>query len=62
LNHASSPCCSGYFGDGVSWTICSDWPQTVFLPISASQVSRITDVNCQRPAKSFLKPSEVQGS
>jgi hypothetical protein len=26
LSHTSSPFCSGYFGDGVSQTICLDWP------------------------------------
>jgi hypothetical protein len=26
LSHASSPFCSGSFGDGVSWTICPGWP------------------------------------
>jgi hypothetical protein len=29
-------------GDGVSWTICLGWPQILILPISASQVARIT--------------------
>jgi hypothetical protein len=38
--------CSGYFGDGISWSICPAWP--VILPISASQVSRITVVSCHR--------------
>jgi hypothetical protein len=33
--------CSGYFGDGISWTIFSDWPQTAILSISASQVAKI---------------------
>jgi hypothetical protein len=42
LTHTSGPFCSGYFGDGVLQTICSGWPQTVILPILASQVARIT--------------------
>jgi hypothetical protein len=37
--------CSGCFGDGVSWTICSAWPWTVILLIIASQVARITGVS-----------------
>jgi hypothetical protein len=28
LSHTSSPFCSGYFGDLVSWTICPGWLQT----------------------------------
>jgi hypothetical protein len=31
LSHTSSPFCSGYFGDGVSQTICLGWPQTLIL-------------------------------
>jgi hypothetical protein len=38
--HTSSPLCSGYFGDGVSWTICLGWPWTEILLISVSQVAR----------------------
>jgi hypothetical protein len=45
LNHASSPFCSIYFGDRVSWTICLGWLRTVILPISASQVARITGMS-----------------
>jgi hypothetical protein len=41
LSHASSPFCCGYFGDGVSWTICLCWPWTTILPISAFQVARL---------------------
>jgi hypothetical protein len=33
------------FGDGVSRTICPGWPGTVILLISASQVTRVTDVS-----------------
>jgi hypothetical protein len=31
--------------NGVSQTFCPNWPQTVFLLISASQAARITRVN-----------------
>jgi hypothetical protein len=37
----------GYFGDGALRTICLGWPQTVILPISVSQVARITGVSHQ---------------
>jgi hypothetical protein len=40
-----SPFCSGYFRDRVSRTIWQGWPQTTTLPISASQVARITSVS-----------------
>jgi hypothetical protein len=49
LSHFSSPFCSGYFGDGVLQT--PRWPQTAILPISASQVARITGVSHQHLAK-----------
>jgi hypothetical protein len=35
---------------GVSRTICLGWPQTMILPILASQVARITSVSHQRLA------------
>jgi hypothetical protein len=35
------------------WTIFLGWPQTLILPISASQVGRITGVSHQHLAKSF---------
>jgi hypothetical protein len=44
LSHTSTPFCSGYFRDGVLWTICPGWPQTEILLSSASQVARITGV------------------
>jgi hypothetical protein len=51
LNQISSPFCSGYFGDGILQTICPGWPQTMILPISASQIARITDMSHRSPAK-----------
>jgi hypothetical protein len=45
LSHTSSPFCSGYFGDGVSRAICLSWPRTAILPISASQVARISGLS-----------------
>jgi hypothetical protein len=47
LSHTSSLFCYGYFGDGILGTICPGWPRTAILPVSASQVSRITDMNHQ---------------
>jgi hypothetical protein len=44
-----SPFCSGYFGDGVSQTTFLSWPLTTVLPISASQIARITGVSHQHP-------------
>jgi hypothetical protein len=54
LIHVSNPFCSGYFGDGVSRTICPGWPQTEILQISASQVVRITSVSHWCPASPFV--------
>jgi hypothetical protein len=34
LSHTSIPFCSGYFGDGVSKTICPVWPWTIILLIT----------------------------
>jgi hypothetical protein len=45
LSHTSRPFCSGYFGDGISPTVCLGWPQTTILLISASQIARITTMN-----------------
>jgi hypothetical protein len=45
LTSASRPFCSGYFGDGVSRTICWGWPLTVILLISTSQVASITSMS-----------------
>jgi hypothetical protein len=47
LSCTSSPFCSGYFGGGISETISLGWPQSVILPISASQVARITGTSHQ---------------
>jgi hypothetical protein len=49
-SHTSSSFCSGYFGNGMSWTICSGWPWATILLISASQVARIIGVSHQCPA------------
>jgi hypothetical protein len=43
LSHTSSSFCSGYFGDGVSPSICCPW--TMALLSSASQVARIISVS-----------------
>jgi hypothetical protein len=40
LCHTSSPFCSCYFGDGISWPICLADPSAL-----ASQVTRITGVS-----------------
>jgi hypothetical protein len=53
FSHASSLFCSGYLGDWVSWTICLGWPWTMILPISTSQVARITDLSHQHTASFF---------
>jgi hypothetical protein len=55
LSHTFSPFWSGYFGDRVSRTICLRWPQTSILPISASQVARVTGVRHRYPAQLFKK-------
>jgi hypothetical protein len=41
-SHTSRPCCTGYFGDGLSGAICPGWPRTAGLLISASQVAGVT--------------------
>jgi hypothetical protein len=45
LGNTSGPFCSGYFGDGVSQTICLSWPPTMSLPVSDSHVVRIIDMS-----------------
>jgi hypothetical protein len=49
---------SGYFGNRVSQSICSGWPATTILPISASQVAKITDVSHRRLVSSLLFTSQ----
>jgi hypothetical protein len=39
------PACSGYFGGGVLQTISLSWCQTTILLISASQITRVTNIN-----------------
>jgi hypothetical protein len=36
---------SGFSGYGISQMICSAWPRTLILPISASKVARITGMS-----------------
>jgi hypothetical protein len=57
LNPNSSSFCSGYFVDGVSWTICLGWLWTPIFPVSASQVVRITGICHWCPVRqlTFLK-------
>jgi hypothetical protein len=57
LSHTSSPFCSSYFGDGVSWTICPDWLWTSILPSLATQVARITGLSYHAWFAWFFKPS-----
>jgi hypothetical protein len=45
LSHTSSTFFSGYFGDGVSQTICPGWSWAVILPVSAFQVARILGIS-----------------
>jgi hypothetical protein len=54
-SHVFSPFFSGYFGDGLSRTICLDWHGALTLPISAFQVARLTCVSHQCSAFLFLK-------
>jgi hypothetical protein len=55
LCHASSPFCSGYFGNGVSWIVCLSWPRTMILPISASLlVARITGMSYGHLASTWI--------
>jgi hypothetical protein len=54
LSHTSSPfffSCYDYFGHWVSQAICLGWPQTVILPILASQRARVTSMSHQHLAK-----------
>jgi hypothetical protein len=52
LSHTFSPFCSGYFGDGILWTICPGWLRTSRLPNSSSKVA--IGVNHKRPADLFI--------
>jgi hypothetical protein len=55
LSHFCSPFCSGYFRDGVSQTLCVDWPWSVILLISATQVEKIAHMSHWCPALGFFK-------
>jgi hypothetical protein len=48
---------SWLFWSGFLWTVCPGWPQTAILPISASQVARITGMShhCLANTHSFIK-------
>jgi hypothetical protein len=50
LSNTSSPFCYGSFGNRVWGTICPSLLQTLSLPISASQVAKITGVSHWLPA------------
>jgi hypothetical protein len=54
LSLISSPFCSGYFEDGVLQSINLGWPWTAILPISASQVARITGRRHKCPAAAWI--------
>jgi hypothetical protein len=41
--------CSAICWDSVLWTVCAGWPQTLILPILASQVARIAGLSHWRP-------------
>jgi hypothetical protein len=41
------------------WTICPGWPRTLILPISASQVARITDYRYEAPASALVQSSSL---
>jgi hypothetical protein len=51
LSYTSRPFCFGGFGDRISQTIYQGWPQTVILQISASSVSRSTDLHKYKKKK-----------
>jgi hypothetical protein len=48
------PCRAFVHWDVVSETFCLDWPWTTILPISSSQVAKITGVSHQHPAYFIL--------
>jgi hypothetical protein len=52
---------SGYFRDRTLRTICLAWLQTTILPISASQVARVTGVSHWCPALPTLDGSRISG-
>jgi hypothetical protein len=60
VSHTSSPFCSGYFGDGFSRTICLSYLQATNLPISASQVVRITGVSHQHQVIKLIFDAETE--
>jgi hypothetical protein len=54
FSYTSSLFCFAYFGCGALWTTCPSRPQTAILPISASQVARITGVSHWLPARDWV--------
>jgi hypothetical protein len=50
LRQTSIHGCSGYFGDGLSWSICPGYPQNTVFSISVNQRARITGISQQHPA------------
>jgi hypothetical protein len=53
LSHTPILFCFGNFGDGVLWTIFPGWAWTSILPITVTQVAKITGVTHQCPAFIF---------
>jgi hypothetical protein len=60
LSHTSCPFSSGYFGDGVSQTICPGQPWTMILLISVFQVPRISGMSHWCPAMCLLFAPRVK--
>jgi hypothetical protein len=54
-----SPLCPVIGWDWVLKTICSGWPQTVILPISASQVARITGLSHWCPTFVYVYACDI---
>jgi hypothetical protein len=59
LTWAKPPFCSGYFGDGISHTICLSWPPTSILPISAYQAAKIIGMSHPYPTTTIFLITRV---